>query len=158
MIILAIDPGIHCGWAIGISRDCLCNPALGASGVQWFDLKRGESTEMRWLNFRAWLATMKDQAQSIWNEPIGLIVHKQVHLRGGAAAETLTGFVIKLQEFAAEIGANIQPVHSGTLKKFATGRGNAPKGDMIESAQACFDPRVNDDNEADALWLLEYGR
>ena len=43
----------------------------------------------------------------------------------------------------------------GTIKKHATGKGNAGKDDMIKAMQALGHP-VTDDNEADALALLHW--
>ena len=48
-----------------------------------------------------------------------------------------------------------QGVPVGTIKLFATGKGNANKEMMIDSAQKCgYD--VVDDNQADAIHLLRY--
>lgn len=43
-----------------------------------------------------------------------------------------------------------------TLKKFATGNGNASKQDMIEAAAEKFNAEVSSD-EADAMWLVAVG-
>ena len=56
------------------------------------------------------------------------------------------------------LGMDIHAVPVGTLKKFATGRGNADKAAM---AQALFQKhptwsKDKDDNEVDALQLLDY--
>jgi Holliday junction resolvasome RuvABC endonuclease subunit len=48
-----------------------------------------------------------------------------------------------------------QGVPVGTIKKHATGKGNAGKEDMIKAMQALGHP-VTDDNEADALALLHW--
>jgi hypothetical protein len=40
------------------------------------------------------------------------------------------------------------------IKKFATGKGNAGKADVIRAAREKLGYAGNDDNEADALWLL----
>ena len=50
-------------------------------------------------------------------------------------------------------------VHTGTLKKFATGCGNAQKETMVAALGALPAPwnrPVADDNEADALWILRW--
>ncbi|PIE08965.1 MAG: hypothetical protein CSA73_01055, partial [Rhodobacterales bacterium] len=52
-------------------------------------------------------------------------------------------------------GAPYQGVPVGTIKKHATGKGNAPKQAMIAAAQARgFRPA--DDNEADAIAILHW--
>ena len=55
---------------------------------------------------------------------------------------------------------SIQCVPVGTLKLFATGKGNAQKEQMAESLKlvypGLFTGRQPDDNEIDAIWLLWY--
>lgn len=46
-------------------------------------------------------------------------------------------------------------VAPAALKKFATGVGNAPKNLVLGAAIRKLDYEGHDDNEADALWLLE---
>ena len=88
----------------------------------------------------------------------GLIVYEAPHHRGGAATELLAGFSTRVQEFASRHGFEYQSVHSGTLKKFAVGKGNAGKAEMIEAAKARWpDQHIEDDNQADALWILAWG-
>lgn len=41
-----------------------------------------------------------------------------------------------------------------TLKKFATGKGNASKQEMIDAANESGAPDLDDDNVADAWWLM----
>jgi len=147
MIVLAIDPGTNLGWAM------LLNGTI-YSGVQRFNISRDESPGMRWLRFSSWLYEINKQAGG----NIDVIYHERPHHRGGAATAVLEGFVSHLQTFAAQIGAEIKAVHSGTLKKFATGKGNAGKDEMIQAAISKFIsptlPVVIDDNHADALHLL----
>ena len=143
MNILALDLGTNTGWARGGDE-----PRI-ESGVQLFDVRRGESPGMRYLRFNVWL-----QEIGAWPQ---LIVYEQTHNRGGAATEVAAGFATRVQEFCAARGIEHAAVHSGTLKKFATGHGNAKKPEMVQAAQK-LKPGVTDDNEADALWLLEFGR
>ena len=52
-----------------------------------------------------------------------------------------------------ELGFAVESVQSGTIKRHATGKGNADKDAMIAAARARgFSPA--DDNEADAIALL----
>jgi hypothetical protein len=56
-------------------------------------------------------------------------------------------------------GAKLQhtAVHTGSLKKYATGHGNASKGDMMAAAAIRYEGiAVGSDDEADALMLLAY--
>jgi len=45
----------------------------------------------------------------------------------------------------------------GTVKKFATGRGNASKNDMMAHASTKFGGPVRSHDQADALWILSLG-
>ena len=141
MNILALDTATKTGWATN-SGNC--------SGVQTFDVKRGESPGMRFLRCRAWLAEMLKLLGSI-----DVIVYEQAHHRGGAATACCVGLVSTVQAFAAEHGVELMPVHTAELKKWATGKGNAGKPEMIKAAKALGWSPV-DDNEADAALLLEY--
>ena len=144
MRILALDLGTRCGWALqSITREF---------GLQIFDVKRGESPGMRYIRFNAWL----DEIFNLSHPDI--IVYEQTHNRGGAATEVSAGFATRVQEFCARHNLNHSTVHSGTLKKFATGSGHADKSKMIEMAQSKFGYSGSDDNEADALWILEWSK
>lgn len=163
MRVLAIDPGTRLGWAYfdGHRRE---------SGVQTFDLKRGESPGMRWIRFNTWLETMlacrpgHDEATGYLR--VDLVIFEQAHHRGGAATQVLNGFVTRIEEACARHGIDHTALHSGTLKKWTTGSGNAKKPEMIAAVQRRFMPEVEsligvpelDDNEADAVALLEFAR
>lgn len=143
MNILTLDLATKTGWASNI---------LGKrSGVTEFQLKRGESPGMRFLRCRAWLNEML----KLFSGQIDIIVYEQAHHRGGAATAVCVGLVTEVLAFAAERNIELMPVHTATLKKFATGSGRASKEDMVQAAKARgWNPE--DDNEADAQLLLEY--
>lgn len=44
------------------------------------------------------------------------------------------------------------------VKKHATGKGNAGKPLMVAAAQAKWGNGITDDNEADALWILDFAQ
>jgi hypothetical protein len=142
MIILALDLATKTGWALKGKEKVW-------SGVNDFSLKRGESHGLIFLRFRKWLTQFLFPGEKIF------IVHEQNHHRGGAATDLCAGLKAEVQAFAAEHGFEIMPVHSATLKKFATGSGRADKGVMIQKAKELgFNPI--DDNEADAIHLLRF--
>jgi len=144
MNILSLDLATKTGWAAFFNHKIL-------SGVQEFELKRGESAGMRFLRFRAWLKTMKDNCPG----KIDLIVFEQAHHQGGPATQLAVGMMTDVLAFASEIGSDTMPVHSATLKKFATGSGRCGKDEMkIAARKKGYLPI--DDNEADACLLLEY--
>jgi hypothetical protein len=56
---------------------------------------------------------------------------------------------------AAERKIEIGSRHTADIKKHATGKGNCDKGAMLAAARDEWPDRtIQDDNEADALWLL----
>lgn len=144
MRIVAIDPATRTGWAVlarGWTRP--------ESGVQTFDLRRGESPGMRFIRFRAWLESLAQ-----WDPE--LYVYELAHHRGGPATELCVGFTTRIIEEAARRGAQHVGVHTATLKKYATGSGRAGKDEMIESTRKRWAIDPQDDNEADSLMLLAW--
>ena len=121
------------------------------SGVQDFSKRRGESNGMLFLHFRAWLSKILDE------NDVKLCLFEQAHHRGGAATELGVGLVTRVQELCAERSIDYAGVHTGTLKKAATGRGNAEKADMMREAKLILGREPLDDNEADAICLAYYG-
>lgn len=145
MNILTFDVGQSCGWAFK-SRD----NQTRESGVEVFKTKRGESLGMKMIRFQKWL-----NRQLAWYLP-NLVVYEMAHFRGGYATELLVGMTIAIQKTCAEEEIEYHGVHSGKLKKFATGKGNAPKELMVSLALEKYKMNLKDDNEADALHLLAY--
>jgi len=152
--ILALDCATKTGWAVYqryysdggfLTQDYF-------SGMQDFSKRRGESNGIMFLRFRKWLHEMKDK----FDGSIDLVIYERAHHRGGAPTEIGYGLTGIVQAFAAEIGAEYDAVHTGTLKKFATGKGNAGKPDMIAYFKREIGKEPADDNEADAYALLRY--
>jgi Holliday junction resolvasome RuvABC endonuclease subunit len=140
--VIALDLGTHCGWAIA---DC----GIIESGVQMFDLKRGESPGMRFVRFNKWLSDL------VYDLNADIVVYEMAHHRGGYATELLVGLATRVQEICANRNIPYNSVHSSTMKKRATGSGKASKEDMIKSASEFIKKPVVDDNEADAICLLK---
>lgn len=156
MNILALDLGSRTGWALAIGK-------LRESGVQTFDVRRGESPGMRFIKFNTWLAEIASVATTPTFGPLGLIVYEQTHHRGGAATEVSAGFATRVQEFCAAHAIEHAAVHSATLKKWTTGSGRADKDSMLRAVvkRGWFPARgptgfQGDDNEVDAVALLHY--
>ncbi len=120
------------------------------SGTKIFDVKRGESPGMRFLRLNSWLSEM-----FVLMGGIDIIVYEQAHHRGGPATQCAVGMATHVMSFAAEHDIETMSVHTGTLKKYATGAGNAGKGQVMAAAQRLgYNPE--DDNEADAIFLWRY--
>jgi Holliday junction resolvasome RuvABC endonuclease subunit len=144
MNLLALDLATRTGWAswTGVLE----------SGVQVFDIKRGESPGMRYLRFRRWL---EDLAQLIAPD---LIVYEQTIMRGHgsqAPQEITNGFSTRVQELCALRAIDHAAVYPSTLKKWTTGKGNADKAAMMAAVAERW-KAVTDDNESDAIALLHY--
>lgn len=147
MIILALDCATKTGWSLYIDGK------LTESGVQDFKKKRGETNGMLFLKFRKWL-------QDMYNMYVpDLIVYEQATHRGGAATEICANLTGRVQEIAASWDLNCSQVRPTELKKFATGKGNAGKAEMIYAAGKILGREPIDDNEADAVligqWAIE---
>jgi Holliday junction resolvasome RuvABC endonuclease subunit len=148
MNILALDCATRTGWATLIDGRI-------ESGVQDFTRKRGESTGMIFLRFTSWLAGLEDVAVlSNTKRNFDLVVYEQAHHQGGAATEICVGLTTRAQEFATRIGAEYMPVKTTVLKKWATGRGNAGKEEMMRWFAREFGREPVTDDEADAAALL----
>ena len=142
MKILAIDPGTKCGFALGPYESGVWNLSPG----------RHEGGGMRFLRLRAYLAeAAKD---------VNLVVYEEVrrHL-GTDAAHIYGGIVAIISEHCEEYSIPYKGVPVGTIKKSATGKGNANKEAMLAAAREKW-PEVNivDDNQADALFLLAWAK
>lgn len=141
-MILAIDPGTHCGYAFTEAKDNHVN-----SGVLDLSPMRHEGGGMRFLRFRRWLQEIGPS--EVYYEEVA--AHK-----GTAAAHVYGGLVATLQSYCEERSIPYRGVPVGTVKKHATGKGNANKDAMIAAAKEKLGYEGNDDNEADALWILDY--
>lgn len=141
MNILALDCATKTGWAL------LCNGHI-ESGVQDFAKRRGESNGMMFLRFRGWLERTFSR--------LNVVAYEQAHHRGGPATEICTNLTGRAQEFAAFIGAEATPQSTTEIKKFATGKGNAGKSEVMAYFERETGRKPIDDNEADAYALLRF--
>ena len=146
MQILSLDMATKTGWCFYDSE----TKKIIESGVQDFSKKRGESNGVMYLRFRGWLKLITDL-----HKP-ELIAYEQAHMRGGAATEICIALQTRAQERAVEIGIESIPVRANTLKKFASGKGNAGKDIMIKLATKYLNRPVIDDNEADAIHIARW--
>ena len=141
--ILALDLGTTTGWALAQTD------AQISSGSQSFKPQRFEGGGMRFLRFKRWLTDIKQCSSDI-----SLIVFEEVRRHAGVdAAHVYGGFMGQLTAWCEHHQIPYEGVPVGTIKKHATGKGNASKEQMIQAMQA-RNHSVTDDNEADALALL----
>lgn len=146
--ILTLDLGTTTGWALR-SVD-----GLITSGAASFKPGRYDGGGMRYLRFTNWLGEL-DRLSG----PIAAIWFEEVRRHAGTdAAHVYGGLMATLTAWAEMRGVPYQGVPVGTIKRHATGKGNANKDAMIAAAKARgFSPA--DGNEADAIailfWALE---
>ena len=145
MTVLALDLGTTTGWAIRTADGQI------TSGSQSFKPSRFEGGGMRFLRFRKWLAETNDAADGL-----GAIYFEEVRRHAGVdAAHAYGGFLATLTAWSEHHCIPYCGVPVGTIKRHATGKGNADKSAVIAAVRALgFKPA--DDNEADALALLAW--
>ena len=143
--LLALDLGTHTGWALRSTEGAI------TSGTQHFRPQRFEGGGMRYLRFKRWLTELKavtGDIDEIYFEEV------RRHLSTDAA-HAYGGFLAVLTSWCEHHHIAYQGVPVGTIKKHATGAGNADKAAMISAMrEKGFAPA--DDNEADALALLAW--
>jgi Holliday junction resolvasome RuvABC endonuclease subunit len=143
--VLALDLGTTTGWAIRDQCDL-------DSGFENFSLKRGEGGGMRFLRFKHWLEQLLDDSDL----PDVVFYELVMAHKGADAAHIYGGLQAVLTTWCEENKVPYQGIGVGTVKKFWTGKGNANKEKMIaEANRRGF--LVADDNEADAIAVLECG-
>ena len=106
---------------------------------------------MRYLRFKRWLTTIKQVADGI-----DAVYFEEVRRHVGVdAAHAYGGFLATLTAWCEHHQIPYQGVPVGTIKKHATGKGNASKDEMLTAAHLRGYSPI-DDNEADALALLHW--
>ena len=143
--ILALDLGTTTGWALR------SHEGLIISGTASFRPGRYDGGGMRYLRFTSWLTEL-DRLSG----PIAAIWFEEVRRHAGTdAAHVYGGLMASLTAWAELRGVPYEGVPVGTIKRHATGKGNADKEAMIAAArERGFSPV--DDNEADAIAILHW--
>ena len=143
--ILTLDLGTHTGWALHLPDASI------TSGTEHFKPQRFEGGGMRFLRFKRWLAELLSASGHI-----NAVYFEEVRRHAGVdAAHAYGGFMGHLTAWCEQHNIPYQGVPVGTIKKHATGKGNAGKDDMIR-AMSAHGHVPCDDNEADALALLHW--
>ena len=141
--IFALDLGTTAGWALRGSDGNI------TSGCQAFRPQRFEGGGMRYLRFKRWLTEIKQSAGVV-----GAVYFEEVRRHASTdAAHAYGGFMATLTAWCEHHQIPYQGVPVGTIKKHATGKGNASKAEMI-AAMRQRGHAPADDNEADGLALL----
>lgn len=144
MNILSLDLGTNTGYAYRLSS------GSEMFGTWSFKPGRFDGGGIRFLKFQRQLVQI--------HELLGLemVVFEEVRRHSSTdAAHCFGGLMAHLTSFCEERGIPYQGIPVGTIKKFWTGSGNAPKEKMMAVAAERGYP-VGDDNQADAIALLHY--
>lgn len=137
MKILALDIASLTGW-------CLNNNIYGT-----WDLKtrKDESMGMKLIRFKSKLKEIHAA------EDLDLIVYERPAGRHANSIIHQAKLIAILEEFCENTGIAYSASSASEIKKFATGKGNASKDEMIKAAKNKYGYYGNDDNEADAIHL-----
>ena len=145
MAMLALDLGTTTGYCVGDRREALI------SGVWSLKPDRFSGAGMRFVRFRQYLDSLHLALE------IEVIYFEEVRAHKGVdAAHIFGGLMATLQAWCEDNAIPYQGIPVGTIKKHATGKGNANKEAMM-AAMRDLGFEVVDDNHADAiaLWLCQ---
>lgn len=143
-VLLALDLGNTTGWAMwqnGVVTSGTCDFTKSRH-------RRFEGPGMRFVRFVRFLSDCPTPSLLSFEE-----VRRH---RGVAAAHAYGGYLSHVTAFCDNRDPQIpyEGIPVGTIKKRATGSGNCSKEEMVTACQKLMDYEPEDDNEADARWLL----
>lgn len=147
--ILALDLGTRMGYAMAI------NGKLLISSTRQDKPGRYSGGGMRYLQFRNWLTEVHQSTRfdRIYFEEV------RRHLSTDSA-HVYGGLLAMLTSWCEESRIPYEGLPVGTIKKTATGKGNASKSDIVVAMNKRWNKTLDeneksrDDNEADALAIL----
>ena len=124
--VLALDLGQSTGWALRTAE------GLITSGTAEFRPGRFEGGGMPFLRFRVWLQELHETAGGI-----GAVLFEEVRRHIGTSAGHLYGgWLAILSTWCEEHGVPYEGVPVGTIKRHATGKGNASKDEVIAAMRS----------------------
>ncbi len=145
MKILALDPATNCGWA----------HSDGPSGCWDLSIRRDESAGMRLIRMRGKLNEILKSCG------VDVVVYEAAR-NAGAKMQGALVVQAKLESvivmFCEDNKIEYRGYSPTEVKKHATGKGGANKDAMILAAKQKFNIDVQDDNQADALHILDLFR
>lgn len=144
MKLLALDFGADTGWA-------LWDDGVVTSGIWHLNRSsqsRFEGGGMKFVRFLRFIKELPTPDRVAFEE-----VRRHM---GVNAAHAYGGYLSQLQSWCESNHSPIpyEGIPVATIKKRATGKGNASKEEMIEAAQNLLKITPGNDDEADALWIL----
>lgn len=147
--VLAIDPGTRMGWAL------LGTDGSIAHGVHVLPVEPLARRGLRWESLRLFFRKVHraDPLVAVFYE-YSLFQSAKHH--DGYAVLDHGGIIAGIQHATYMQGIPAFDVNPGTIKKHITGHGGSGKAGVIKAVKMLgFD--VRDDNEADAIALLDLG-
>lgn len=145
--VLAIDIGTKCGFACG---DPSTNNERVVSGCWNLKPNRFQDHGTRFvLLYNALTELHKSTGFTL------IVVEAVRRHLGTDAAHMYGGYLAIIQKWATDNHVAYNGVPVATIKKYATGKGNADKKMMIAAVRG-WGYEIQDENEADALALLHY--
>lgn len=147
MRILALDPATRTGF-------CYQGESDRISGTWDLSTRRDESTGMKLLRLESKLVEFAKLG-------VDLIVfeaarHAMPRMQGALVHQAKLQAII--ERFAERRQINARGYSPSEIKAYATGKGNSGKDAVIEAVRKRFDYAGDDNNEADAIALLELAR
>ena len=161
--ILCLDLGSKTGWAVlSVDPNGLPMSEWGCEitngGVLDFGKKQHEGAGMRFLQFHEWL--LRAVSGPMFDDRKLAAVYYEAVARhnGTVAAHVYGGLAGVLTAWCEANEIPYQGVPVGSIKKAATGKGNANKAAIIDAVAKHYGIAVKDDNHADALALTMWYR
>ena len=147
MKILTLDLATKTGWCFGHYDEPLLD---SRHGVIDFSLGKGETRGHRFLKFHTWFR------QLVKSQKPDRVYYEDVKRHSSnLSARVYCGLLSQVEMICAYEKIPLFDVGVGTIKKHATGKGNATKEMMIDACKVKgITPK--DDNEADAICLWCY--
>lgn len=156
LLVIGIDPGTVCGWGV-LSMD----GDRVDSGAWDLSMRRGEGSGMPFVRLRSHLlALLSAHPKAIW--AYELVERHVAYIKGRGpqhntyAAQQYGKIVGTMLGTIEEAGITLYVgVPVGTVKKRATGKGNAGKEAMVAAATSRWFAETSrpTEDEADALWV-----
>ena len=147
--VLCIDPGRHSAWLVGTYSD-IEDPEI-------FSLHCAQKSyaDVYQAFYEHGLEMAKDIEHIIYEEPF-VRSHKAARMQYG-----MIGIIYLIASHTPTCRA-VWPVHPSWIKRTATGKGNATKEEMIESAHNYCEKnptlrkQIISSDTADAFWIYRY--
>ena len=144
MITLALDLGTKTGFAVIDSKRLIDSGSIDLSK----QVANVDEDGAKWVRFNANLERWKtlycyDQ----------IAYENVLFTTSSNMSRAWFGALAILSMFSETNGIPLTPYPIQTIKKYATGRGNAIKADMVKAVELNFGKHVDSDDEADAICI-----